>query len=536
MKVLIADDERIVRIGLKTMIKWEDYGYELAGTAEDGETAFEMVSAYRPDIIITDLKMPKMDGLELVRRLLEIGFKGKVIVLSNYGEYEMVREAMKNGAFDYLLKVTLKTEELVEVLAKASKELDKMYESHVQNVKLQSAFRQHEEIKKNNLLRDLMIRNLDSRQFQDRMEQLQIKCAEAYFFSLFISRTELEAKEGKIKDKGLFSFSIRNITAEMLSEWPGSEIVEIDFSTFMVVIPVSDHISSHKQLQAAGNVGRTLELYLNERLIVTVSRLYQGWNQLGLAYRICREAASAVFYQNEEESPRIIEAFKPYFSVQWFHNYHYQLLAEAKKSLDQMDVLSLEELFLNVCASAELQRIHPEQLTSFACALIDLLLVKGAEEGVSADEISVTIHNKLRQSLHVKQLIVNFTEAIEMTRKQFVTPERKIWRKEIVQAVDYMKEHAHEKITLGQIAREVSLNDSYLSRLFKLETGRNIVHFLNELRMERAVELMKDPNLKLKEIAEKVGIEDPFYFNRLFKKHYNMSPSEYKNRQMNFSK
>lgn len=535
MKVIIADDERIVRIGLKTMIKWEDYGYELVGIAEDGKTALEMSRSLKPDIIITDLKMPKMDGLELLHHLAEQKYRGKVIVLSNYGEFELVREAMKSGASDYLLKVTLKTEDLLEALNKAANDLDQVYENQAENVKLQSAYRQHEENMKNNFLKDLLTGNGDQiENLQSRIEQHQTRCAEGSFFCLYISKTHLDKLEGKINNKDLFSFSIRNITSEMLNEWPGAEIVEIDFSTFMVIIPShGPNVTEQKQLQVAGNVGRTLELYLNEELVVTVSSQYHGWSQLSEAYRMCREAAALAFY-HEVGSPRIIAGFKPYFSVEWHHNNHYQLLAEAKKSLEQMDVLSLEELFQTVCASALKERIHPEQLISFAGNLIDLLLVKGVEEGVTADELSVFIHNKLRESQNVNQLIRNFSDAIETTCKQLDMPERKIWRKEILQVIDYMKHHAHEKITLGQIAREVNLNDSYLSRLFKLETGYNIIHYLNELRMERAVELMKDPNLKMKEIAEQVGIEDPFYFNRLFKKHYKMSPTEYKRCQLNF--
>ncbi|NRF92439.1 response regulator [Paenibacillus frigoriresistens] len=124
IKVLIVDDEKIIRIGLKMMIPWEQHGFELIGAAEDGVAAMALVEQYKPDIVITDLKMPRVNGLELIQKLKDMPvFNGKIIAISNYGEYDLVREAMKLGAIDYLLKVTLKPENLLDILNNASSQL-----------------------------------------------------------------------------------------------------------------------------------------------------------------------------------------------------------------------------------------------------------------------------------------------------------------------------------------------------------------------------------------------------------------------------
>lgn len=124
-KVIIVDDEKIVRIGLKTIIKWNENGYELVGEAKDGISAFSMVQKYNPDIVITDLKMPNLDGIGLIKKLKEENYKCKVLVLSNYSDFELVKEAMKLGAADYILKLTMQPDDLLKILKQMSQQLNK---------------------------------------------------------------------------------------------------------------------------------------------------------------------------------------------------------------------------------------------------------------------------------------------------------------------------------------------------------------------------------------------------------------------------
>ncbi|NLM55669.1 MAG: response regulator, partial [Firmicutes bacterium] len=116
LKVLIVDDEAIVRVGLKSMIDWQAHGFELVGEARDGRGALEMIAAYRPDVVITDLRMPVLDGLELLRAINQRQYQCRVVVLSSYDDFELVREAMKLGAVDYLLKLEVEPEQLIKVL------------------------------------------------------------------------------------------------------------------------------------------------------------------------------------------------------------------------------------------------------------------------------------------------------------------------------------------------------------------------------------------------------------------------------------
>ena len=122
-RVIAVDDEAIVRIAMQNIIKWEEYDMTFVGIASNGKRALELVAEKQPDIIITDLVMNEMDGIALIRELKARGYDGRIIVLSNYSEFEMVRDAMKMGAFDYILKNSLIGANLLEVLEAAKKEL-----------------------------------------------------------------------------------------------------------------------------------------------------------------------------------------------------------------------------------------------------------------------------------------------------------------------------------------------------------------------------------------------------------------------------
>ena len=124
-RALLVDDERIVKLAIKSMIQWEALGLELAGTASNGTSALQMIEKSKPDIIITDIKMPGMDGVELIRKLKELEFDGEILVLSNYNDFELVREAMRYGAYDYVLKVTVKSEDFSKLLKDMLEKLEK---------------------------------------------------------------------------------------------------------------------------------------------------------------------------------------------------------------------------------------------------------------------------------------------------------------------------------------------------------------------------------------------------------------------------
>lgn len=159
MRILIVDDEKIVRIALSTLIKWDEYGFKLMGAVADGYKALEVIETESIDIVIMDLVMPNMDGLELIRTLNERKFTGKFVVLSNYDDYAYVREAMKLGAEDYMLKLTLKPDELIVLLTKISEQLLTERELKEQDIHMKIKLNETQLQQRNSIWRELLFRS-----------------------------------------------------------------------------------------------------------------------------------------------------------------------------------------------------------------------------------------------------------------------------------------------------------------------------------------------------------------------------------------
>lgn len=413
-KVIIVDDEMIVRHAVKTLIQWENSRLEYAGSASNGVGALELVEQMKPDIVITDIKMPEMDGLELIKRLMKAKFDGEVLVLSNYNDFELVREALKLGAHDYMLKLTLKTESFMQVLEEIADKLDERSKS--ETVKPYAASPELEG------LREQMVRLLEA--------------------------TDQEA-EG----------FLRNERLESLMEEP-----DICFYSF-IVHTVAGNTWADRRADLQDMLERLADgIWPGSRIRVAVQR----GPERALLVIGCQAAQAAA--PPEEMARRLISLSDMYYNVPIIIVYAHpvstaQLAAEIKASRDT------EARFLNTRA-----------WTRAAC--IPNRAAKAEMAGLSGT----------------------------------------VYREEVRKALAYLEEHYTERISIADIAAKVGLSEPYLCQIFKAETKTSIMTRLNEIRMDKAYELLATGQYLVKQAALEVGISDPFYFNRLFRKRFGISP------------
>ena len=414
-KVLVVDDEMVVRIGLKMMLNKEESPFQLVGVADNGAIALEMLEKLQPDIIITDLKMAKMDGLQLIKELNARAFSGKIIVLSNYGDYELVREAMTLGAIDYLLKVTLKTDELFHTLRKAAEQLTVERKEEAENRRLLAEKRRlQKRIFLNDLIQGEVTDSVQNIAAQAQNVGIDVYDRACILYYISVEQYESSVKDNKLKDESLLSFSIQNIVSEVLKHISKREFVKVGYTDYFVMLPLNHELSSRQlQYQTACKLEKTLRLYLSLRVRIVISERFIGLQHLKRHFETCRRA-----------------------------------LADAKK--------------------------HPAPPTVI-------------------DVADVVLHHK-----------------------------------EVRDVIEFIEQHLSQKLSLNTIAEHVNMNKSYLSRLFKKETGKNLSHFIQELRMKKAFTLLQETDLQVKEVAAAVGIDDPFYFSRIFKNVYGKSPTQLK--------
>ncbi len=529
LKVLVVDDERIMRLALKTIIKWEDNGFRLIGEAKDGSEALDMIRTQIPDIVITDLIMPNVGGLELIETLMRQDYRGKIIVLSNYSDFESVRIAMRSGAMDYILKVTMKADDLLTVLRRAEEKLTEENMISEQHNRAESELRKSQLLLRNQLLKEIFLDgsiHID----EDNKERFEIektldRCNSILYIT-FAQTDKFEVHE-KVADEKLMTLSVVNIIKDILKESSEAEVVDIDRISYAAVFNVS---SDHPELilrKYAKELSDYLRMYLNMFPVIVAGDGFSGIREMRCAYSDCLQAVKNRFYSGKKtiiicsEEVRGNAVDLPGLSA---------FTSDILRFIDNANFEGMTG-FINesIDFSAE-NRISPEHLKEYFTSAFDVICSVCASRGMDCYEEMDELKNNAKNSDTVTDFKNNINDIAGSIYKKMHTNKTDSYRKEILQSIEYIKDNLGNKITLEMIAKTVSLNESYLCRIFKSETGKSLISFINEMKMEKAKELLKSPDTTVKDAAEAVGIDNQFYFCKLFKKHTGICPSEFNSR------
>lgn len=513
------DDEKVVKLAIKSMIKWGGSGFELAGTAGDGATALKMCERLMPDIIITDLKMPRMDGIELIKRLKAGGYDGEILVLSNYNDFELVKEAMKHGVHDYILKVTVESEDFMRMLGQMAEKLrQKRGAGNAGRIKENG--RENERL---DCFRKMLDEGGEEAEPGEAARVLEMERNGA--LQAFIARRDVPAAGQKLSD------ILRNIVSNVFPSSNWHTVMDIDGSSAFIAVhhQAAEEIASPEKMAR-----RMLELagmYFNLRLGIVYSNTASDPESFLAELRKCKRAYELMFYKKyshaciccdlqpvDEDGP-VSEA----------------AAAAAEKIYEHIlkgEVSDIIEIVENVVRVGARNRLSPHRLKKSIKRLLREAEKRLVKTGICADEALDAFYSDedvIYAAPSELKLMGALGEIIDRAIAELNI--KKKCRKEVVEALRYIEENVCAKITVPEIAKMVSLNDTYFCKVFKSDMGRSIIEYINELKMKKAYELISSGNYLIKEAAAAVGIEDQFYFNRLFKKYYNITPRELKGRK-----
>ncbi|MHA6481819.1 response regulator transcription factor [Paenibacillus sp. strain BS8-2] len=542
LRVIIVDDERAVRVAMRTMIRWEENGFEVAGTASDGVQALKLIEESSTDIIITDLKMPNMNGIELLRELSQRGYAGKTLVLSNHGDYELVREAMKIGAVDYLLKVTLRPDDLLQALRNAGEQLSRDWEDKEHRLRIHHELIETQLEKRNAAWKELL---------QEDDAQLRYAVRDAERCSIVLDQlnghllyvTIVQYKQtlatGKLKNKKLLHFSVMNIIKEIVSSQTDIELIDLGEGHYAALLHGTRWIDDEPEcMQLASNIVKLIRTYLNLDVNVTISGRFDGLAQLREQYRSCRHGAEATFYSSPGT---VLFAAAVVFDDVLTGLRFPQWSADAKHSFEEENAEKLASLLDAMLIEMTAARCKPELVKNvFIILFTDLehVVAKWMKLNGTSSEFMIThpsmtsLKQRMMNAGSAGQLKASVDEALHHAESLLKEVKRHSCRREVLQVIDILQKRLEDKITLDMLATSVNVTESYLCRIFKQDTGKSIFQYMNELKINRAIELLKQRDSRVKEVAVSVGIDDPFYFNRLFKKMIGLSPSEYRKKML----
>ncbi|MGN1140899.1 MAG: response regulator [Oliverpabstia sp.] len=521
--VLIVDDELLARLGIKSLISWKDYGYEIIGEAENGQQALELTEELHPDILLCDMKMPVMDGLTLIHRLKELESSPQVIATSAYDEFHYVKQALKEGACDYLLKSELGPDGLLQALENASSRLAADSLGH------HVFTAEHLKLLREDFLNNLFSnRTLPDTYIRDQQKLLNIQLPTEHFYC--ISLKIFPPENGSIQLSELEE-TIEEVLSNTLK----------NYGIFLLLMAQPDHvlilIQPHIDLNMLS--GRDFLISCTEGLEQMISMLFNCTCYMG-ASRVCSSLSELPAARQQALDAMEKSIFNKAFFTQYtshFTDAHTEFnrtlereLKDVEQALETMDDKRIRKSFDSLIQKINLLETSDQKYLRSVChTLIFIVNRQASLHSIETDQIwdfdphpyetASDFQNRWQYCRWIQQLSSSFL--------QVINPEQENQRI-ILEAKKYIRSHYASALSLNFMADYLGLSPNYFSKIFKKYTGTGFVDYLTDLRLKKAEELLKSGKYKIYEISSLVGYENSTYFSRIFKKKYGYSPYQVK--------
>ncbi|WP_020617970.1 response regulator [Paenibacillus daejeonensis] len=506
-RVLLADDEKLDLEGMRTFIPWQELGMEVVKGVTNGFDACRVLETEKIDILVTDVRMPNMSGLDLARRALEMNGSIRIIFISGYQDFSYVKQALSLNAVNYVLK-PMDDQELIDSLVKVREALDQERERR-------DVYGQMGPIVKQQYLLQLLEGTIDeaslySLQSDYGMEDVcwpvQVAVIEIDERPLDPSPADgsLEQVIAACEARGICHYAKKSsarltilLEASEREMLPDQLVQELQTLQMPLVLTIG--------IGGAATDWEALERSSREALEALDLKIFYGKGQV-IAYGGLQPAEQEDARQLDARLESLFLAMSGYEIVR----IHDELdeLFKVVRSLRSRIILRSYAMYILMRLDQYLQRTNEDvyQLLGMDLTHYDV---------IDQFETIQDIHRWLRSRVY------EISETLH-TKKQ-----KKNWRL-IQEMIDYMRERTGQTITLRELAEQFSMSPNYLGLIFKEETGKNFSDYFIQLRMERAADLMKSTHLKVYEVADQVGYRHLPYFSRQFKETFGMTPLEYR--------
>ena len=532
-KLLIVDDEPLIQVGIKSMLNWEEMGVEICGTAMNGQAAINMIEDHSPDIVITDIKMPVMDGLELIRICRERYGNDRpyFIILTSYEDFHMAKEALTYQVSDYLVKLELTPENLRAAIEKV---LQKVHLSEENDTSVST-----------HLFYDKffisLLHNLFESEDQFLLQSRDLKLD--FHYAVYVCcYGELCSRQGDSlpanKQLSLYSASLRMIR-ELVVKYRFCYALSLDMRHLALIFCYEESISdiaatySEEIVDILRHVSTALENYYNVTLYCGVGNPVETTSAISDSYQCSRMA----YHETSSPHTPTIRTFEQCTESLTSHNFfHFGLFKSGLiKAFEEYDPEILTCTINDIC---ELFTAHPQyhvQALDAACNILylSISLLQNGEAIVS--EIfkdSPDGYRSIYRQSSVEQ-VVSWLQFFSEKMAELFESRRKDYKNHIVTNVKkYINEHVQERLSLNEVAAVFGISPNYLSQLFGKYNEIGFSEYINHCKIAESKKLLEEGNLKVYEVAEMLGFESAFYFSKVFKKLEGVSPTDYVNNKL----
>lgn len=528
LRVFVVEDEYLIRKGIIKYIQQADQQFQVVGEAEDGELAYPKILNLKPDLVITDIKMPFMDGLELSRAVKEKLPDIKIIIISAYGEFEYANQAIQIGVDEYLLKPVM-PDALLEALQKIQLEIQEERKKKHLLEQLENEKRKKKWNAKQKLFEELIAGDTSIEKLYNRAKDVEINLAASWYNIILI---------GPWQKNGIYPSRERCREFEQgIKERLEKQKPVIYFERGSEGIALLLKADTYQMLEES--IQFIMQAFLKEE----DSEFFMA---VGLAVERLRELPKCYQQVNRAYSQRYFDTKS---SICYAENLEIPEQSDNGILLDRVDISKLQqdsvEVFLRHGLNSEKEQFTDTYLKSVGTQNLQSLIFRQYiainiqmealrflnELHVCSEEVKnyiadvsrlfshITSQNKIREYIvDILGKCIEFRDRVPMNK----------YRSVVEMAKQYIQGHYNGDISLNVVAAYVGVSPNHFSRIFSKETGSTFVEYLTKVRMDRAKEMLRCSNKKIVEICYEVGYQDTHYFGTLFKKIVGCTPKEYR--------
>ena len=537
IKVFLVEDEMVIRRGIKNSIDWEKEGYIFCGEASDGELAYPMIIKEKPDILITDIRMPFMDGLELCKLVKKELPNIKILILSGDDEFDYAKEAIRLGVTEYLLK-PISSGKLLEALNGVSKSIRREKEDKDLVRKYMEEMRENTEHEKQKFFEQMIAGNLSMADALETGKKYEMSLS-AGMYNLLLFRFTLGEENRKSGELlGEAEYAIEKLTERL--EYVFEFQRGVEGWAFLLMADNEEQMSERVK-----ELSKDLEeIMKNYSTIAYFGGIGQPVARLRELEESFREAERALAARFTMELNRIISVddIRMAQNVDTLDDIEITSFGEIEKTRTMLEkflnngvedeIDEFVDVYINELPEENLKSVLMRQYIIMDAYIVMMSFcekIEGIEGEMQAQS------EELKNSMKTIQTVEEIKNYIRMLLKKIIGVRDTISGRRYSDIIEIAKDqirktYMSDEISLNTVAAEVGMSPSYFSSIFSKEMGKTFVEYLTEIRMDRAKELLMCSSMKTSEIGYEVGYKDPHYFSYIFKKTQNCTPKEFRAR------
>ena len=534
LKIMIVDDEFYFREALKVSLPWKELGIEICGEAKNGKDALERIEDWNPDIVLVDINMPIMGGLEFVQNVREKGINSKFIILTGHSEFNYAKQAVQLGVNNYILK-PVDEEELMKSLLEMKRLIEKEAGIKIEVDKLRQQVKDSLPLLKDKFLNELTQGSFiqGKQETIKRIEYLNVNTNSENYQVVAIELDYEESLSWKDEDRQLWKFAVSNISSEILSEQFSFDMFydrddriciiigkngmeyQNDFSPFLEnrLELIRTSVCKHLGFTVTIGVGTEknglfdVSASYKESMVALKNKLTIGKNRIILYSSVADYGIKGNLFTSEHRS---------------------QLLMNMR-TVDETEVLKLiKQIFMKMRG----ENIHHEILFVVCIEMVAVCLEFIVEVGLGLKDILPNNQLNVIEEIQSKRSIdemESWIEGIFQYTLETIKRNKSSKASKLIEEVrKYIRNnYGNDELSIEEIARNLFVNYAHLCFIFKRDTGVTINEYLTELRIKKAKELFDGGNTLVLDVAGRVGYSDANYFGKCFKKYYGLTPSKY---------